>query len=98
MRHQNITFSIPEDLKSNLQAHVGKRGMSQFISSAIFKALKEEEAKREIELDLAYEAANQDLDRIETLQSWNTLDDITDLIDKDEDWAWLKNPKEKRKK
>lgn len=39
MRHQNITFSIPGDLKASLHAHVGKRGMSQFISSAIRKAL-----------------------------------------------------------
>lgn len=97
MKHQNITFSIPEDLKASLQSHVSKRGMSRFISSAIHKALEEEKYKREQELDAAYEAANKDSDRLEALQDWNALDDVSDLMD-DEDWNWLRNSNEKRKK
>lgn len=97
MRHQNVTFSIPENLKASLQAHVGKRGMSRFISSAIFKALEEEESKREKELDAAYEAANKDSDRLNTVKSWNKMDDVSDLIDKDENWDWLKEPSNKQK-
>lgn len=96
MRHQNITFSIPEDLKTSLLNHVDKRGMSRFISNAIQKALEEDERKKEQELDSAYEAANQDLERMETIQEWNSSDDITDLLD-DEDWNWLKNPPKQKK-
>jgi len=90
MKHQNVTFSIPEDLKATLLAHVDKRGMSRFISAAIRKALEEEKRKKEKALDAAYEAANQDPDRIETMRDWDTSDDVSDLID-DEDWSWLRN-------
>ncbi|MBA3604262.1 MAG: hypothetical protein H0W50_11655 [Parachlamydiaceae bacterium] len=91
MRHQNMTFSIPEDLKTILKSYVRKRGLSQFISNAIFKALKEQEIKQEQDLDAAYEASNQDTDRLEILKVWNALDDTSDLIDDSEDWSWLKN-------
>lgn len=93
MKHKNITISIPEDLKAILYTHIRKRGVSQFISDAIRKALKEEENQKEKELDAAYEAANQDHDRIETLREWNSLDDVRDLIEEDEDWEWLKKKK-----
>ncbi len=97
MRHKNVTFSIPDDLKSILYAHVRKRGMSRFISNAIRKALEEEKAIKEKELDAAYEAANQDSDRLEVLQEWNAVDDLKDLND-DEDWSWLRNSSEKKSK
>lgn len=90
MKHKNITFSIPDDLKAHLYAHVNKRGLSRFISDAIRKALEEENVKKEQELDAAYEAASQDPDRLETLRDWNTLDDVSDLIKEDEDWDWLR--------
>src|ERR1700722_19366576 len=90
MRHKNLTFSIPEDLKAHLHVHVSKRGVSRFITSAIRKALEDEELKREQELDAAYEAANQDSDRLETIRDWDTLDDVSDLSN-DEDWSWLKD-------
>lgn len=90
MVHKNLTFSIPDDLKTCLHAHVSKRGVSRFITSAIRKALEEEELKKERELDAAYEAANLDSDRLETLRDWDTLDDVSDLMD-DEDWSWLKD-------
>ncbi len=95
-QHKNITFSIPDDLKVNLAAHVSKRGMSRFISEAIRKALEEENLKKEQELDMAYEAANQDSDRLETLRDWNALDDTSDLADEDENWDWLRNSNESR--
>jgi hypothetical protein len=84
MKHQNMTFSIPEDLKFILLSHVRKRGVSQFISTAIRKALAEEAFEREQELDAAYEAANRDSNRSEILPDWNELDDVSDLIDEDE--------------
>lgn len=89
MRHQNITFSIPEDLKATLHARVGKRGMSQFISKAIRKALEDEQLKKERELDAAYEAASRDEDRLEILRDWEALD-YFDQADNHEDWSWLK--------
>ncbi len=94
MRHQNMTFSIPEDLKISLKNYVSKRGLSQFISNAIFKALKEQQLKQEQELDAAYEASNKDVDRLETLNVWNELDDTSDLIDDNDDWNWLKDSKQ----
>lgn len=93
MKHKNMTFSIPEDLKAILYAQVGKMNMSQFISNAVRKSLEEESARKEAELDAAYEAANQDIDRKATLQDWNALDDVSDLMD--EDWDWLRKKKRK---
>lgn len=95
MKHQNITFSIPDDLKSCLFARVGNRGRSRFISDAIRKALKEEESTMEQELDAAYESASLDSDRIEILRDWDALDNVGDLIDDDENWDWLKMKKGK---
>lgn len=97
-QHRNITFSIPDDLRTSLYAHVSKRGISQFISNAILKTLEEEKLKKEQELDAAYEEANRDSDRLETLQDWNALDDVSDLIEDDEDWNWLRESTKKRKK
>lgn len=98
MKHQNITFSIPSDLKAYLHAHVSKRGISRFISAAIRKALEEEEAEREQELDAAYESANQDSERLETLKDWNSLDEVSDIAsDDDEDWSWLRSSNGKKK-
>lgn len=90
MKHENMTFSIPHDLKVALHSRIRKRGVSKFVSEAIRKSLEEEESEIEKELDAAYEAANHDLDRIETLQEWNRLDDVMDLHDQEDDWEWLK--------
>lgn len=90
MRHQNITFSIPEDLKAVLLTYVDKRGMSRFISNAIREALEQENHQKEVELDAAYKAANQDRDRKKALKDWNLADDLSDL-NNDEDWSWLKD-------
>ena len=90
MRHKNMTFSIPDDLILSLHSQISKRGISRFISEAIHKALEAEMLQREQSLESAYEAANQDSDRLEVLQEWNTLDDVSDLID-DENWDWLRN-------
>jgi hypothetical protein len=91
MKHKNMTFSIPEDLRAVLYAHVGKMNLSKFISNAVRKSLEDETKRQEKELDAAYEAANQDSDRIQTIREWDQLDDVSDLIDEGEDWGWLKN-------
>lgn len=97
MKHQNLTFSIPEDLKSFLFAQVENRQRSLFISNAIRKALIEEETKYEQMLDAAYEAANRDSDRKEVLREWEATEDLLELCEDDEDWDWLKKKKEKVK-
>jgi hypothetical protein len=52
--------------------------------------------KKKQELDAAYEAANQDLDRVETIRDWDALNDVNDLINNDEDWDWLRNSSRNR--
>ena len=61
------------------------------ISNAIRKSLEEKAAIQEEVLDAAYEAANQDSNRVETIREWEALDDISDLIDENEDWNWLRD-------
>ncbi len=90
MRHKNMTISIPDDLILSLHSEISKRGISRFISEAIRKALREKEIEEERTLDAAYEAANKDADRLETIKDWDALSDVSDLND-DEDWEWLKN-------
>ena len=90
MKHKNMTFSIPDDLQSLMRQKIGNRGFSQFISEAIRTALIEKEIQDEKILDAAYLSANKDLDRLETLKDWDSVDDVSDLVD-DEDWEWLKN-------
>ena len=97
MKHENLTFSIPADLKAILHAHVNKRSVSKFISEAIRKALEEENLKNEESLDAAYEAASHDAERLETLRDWNALDDVSDLWREVENWDWLKKSNENRK-
>jgi hypothetical protein len=77
--------------------HVSKREMSKFISNAIRKALKEEKLKNEENLDAAYEAASRDTDHLETLQDWDALDDVSDLMKEEENWEWLKKSSDNRK-
>ena len=88
MKHKNMTFSIPDDLRAVLYARIGKMNMSRYISNAVRKSLEEENAREKAELDAAYEAANQDMDRQATLQDWDALDDVSDLMG--EDWDWLR--------
>jgi hypothetical protein len=63
------------------------------LRAPIGEAMKHKNISKEHELDAAYEAANQDSDRIETLRDWNALDDVSDLIAEDEDWGLLRNTK-----
>lgn len=42
-------------------------------------------------LDAAYEEASQDSDRLEVIRDWDSIDDVSDLIEEDENWNWLKN-------
>lgn len=66
----HVTFSIPEELNSLLHSVVEKRGLSEFATKALEKALKEERDA----LKKAYAAANEDPDRKQTIDDWRALD------------------------
>lgn len=66
----NVTFSIPNDVNILLHTLVKRRSMSQFVSSAIQKALDEEKES----LKAAYIAANSDTARNEVISDWDALD------------------------
>ncbi|MCX5921727.1 MAG: hypothetical protein NTX86_00120 [Candidatus Dependentiae bacterium] len=70
MKTKNITFSLPIELVSLLQASVGKRELSKFATQAIKKALEEKNKS----LKSAYAAANEDPDRIRAIKDWESLD------------------------
>lgn len=66
----HVTFSIPEEVNQLLHSVVEKRGLSEFTTKALQKALAEETSS----LKRAYAAANQDPDRKEVIDEWSTLD------------------------
>ena len=66
----HVTFSIPEDVNSMLHSVVEKRGLSEFVTKALQKALAEE---REA-LKKAYAAANEDPSVKEVIEDWSVLD------------------------
>jgi hypothetical protein len=70
MHTVNVTFSIPENINILLHSLIEKRGMSQFVSKTLEKALTEKKES----LKAAYAAANQDPDRKSTIDEWETLD------------------------
>lgn len=72
MKHTNITLSFPEDLKVLLHFKVSRRGISKFVAEAVRKALEEEEKRELVRLEAAYEEANKDPDRLETITAWES--------------------------
>lgn len=70
MKNVTVTFSIPQDVNDLLHSVVKKRGLSQFVTKAIRSALEEEQEQ----LRLAYEMANNDPDRQQTIDEWKFLD------------------------
>ena len=69
-RKVNVTFSIPETINSLLHSLIEKRGMSQFVTRALERALEEER----LSLKAAYTAASQDPERISLLEQWAILE------------------------
>ncbi|MDR3549876.1 MAG: hypothetical protein P4L31_00545 [Candidatus Babeliales bacterium] len=70
MKTKNITISMPTELVSTLQSKVGKRELSKYIVKVVRKAIEEEQTS----LEAAYAAAENDPDRIETINDWRPLD------------------------
>lgn len=66
----HVTFSIPEDVNRLLHSVVEKRGLSNFATKALEKALEEEQQT----LKKAYLAANNDPDRKKVIDDWAGLD------------------------
>lgn len=69
-RRVYVTFSIPEDVNVLLHTVVEKRGLSEFATKALERALEEEQRT----LQEAYENANEDPDRNRTIQEWAVLE------------------------
>lgn len=70
MKTKNITISVPTELATQLHAAVGRRELSKFATKALEKAL----ADKMHALKKAYAAANNDPDRIKTIQEWESLE------------------------
>lgn len=70
MKSRNITFSMPIELINKLQSITRKRQLSKFVVRALEKAIEEENQS----LRAAYIAAEQDEDRLKTIQEWSVLD------------------------
>ena len=73
MQTIHVTFSLPVSLSRRLRASVKKRGLSEFVSKALEKALNEEQEG----LKACYAAANNDADRKEVVEEWASLDSET---------------------
>lgn len=74
MKYTNITLSFPEDLNALLHCRVNRREINKYVVEALKKALQEDEKKELIQLEAAYEEANRDADRLETIADWESLD------------------------
>lgn len=83
-KHENITLSFPSDLTSLLHSKVPRRGISKYVADAVRKALEEEEQKKMLQLEEAYEAANKDRDRSKTVEEWKAIENV----DNAEGWEW----------
>lgn len=66
----HVTFSIPEEVNIKLHSFVEKRGLSEFATRALEKAIEEEQQN----LKAAYAAANKDPDRQNAISDWAHLD------------------------
>ena len=66
----NVTFSIPVEVNTLLHSVVEKRGLSDFATKALQKALEEEQSS----LRQAYAAADRDPDRKKVIDDWSVLD------------------------
>lgn len=66
----HVTFSLPKDVNKLLHSYVPKRGLSNFVSRAIVKALEEEQAQLKAEF-LANE--NDSVMKSE-MKDWEDLD------------------------
>ncbi|MES2273823.1 MAG: hypothetical protein V4487_06490 [Chlamydiota bacterium] len=66
----HVTFSIPIEVNALLHSLVEKRGLSNFATKALQRALKDEQSA----LKKAYLAANKDPDRKKAITDWAGLD------------------------
>ena len=70
MKKISVTFSIPEELNTQLHSVVEKRGLSAFVSNAIEQALEKEQHN----LENAYKESNSDSNRVKLIEEWSQLD------------------------
>lgn len=82
MACRKMTFSIPEDVATQLVKRVPSRDRSRYVAEAIARQLQE----RERRLIHACEVANQDADIQLIEDSWDALADGVDQIE--EPWKF----------
>ena len=70
---RTISISLQESLYEKLKHTIPSKKISKFVSQAISIELE----KKEKELVLAYEAAEQNADRQEILNEWDLVDDFS---------------------
>ena len=68
---RTMSISLQESLYEKLKHTIPSKKISKFVSQAISIELE----KKEKELVLAYEAAEQNTDRQEILNEWDLIDD-----------------------
>jgi hypothetical protein len=83
-KHQNITLSLPSDLKAKLHSKFPRRGMSSYVAKVLREALEKDSAKELKALEAAYENAEKDHARKKVINEWEALDSLDDV----EDWEW----------
>lgn len=71
----HVTFSLPKDVNNLLHSCVPKRGLSNFVSGAIMKALEEEQAQLKAEFlanenDVAMKSEMKDWEAFD-FEGWN---------------------------
>jgi hypothetical protein len=81
MASRKMTFTIPEDLASQLLRRVPARDRSRYVTEAIAAKLRE----REERMIRACEAANNDPDVLAIERDWDAMDDEADRIE--EPWT-----------
>lgn len=73
---RTMSISLQESLYEKLKHTIPSKKISKFVSQAISIELK----KKEKELVLAYETAEQNTDRQEILNEWDLVDDFSKKI------------------
>ncbi len=81
MKHENMTISIPQDVKQELYRYIQKRGISRFITEAVIEKLK----AKKLSLEEQYRLAAQDEERNQEFKEWEDAM-IGDGLNGSNDW------------
>lgn len=80
-KHENMTISIPQNVKRELYRYVEKRGISRFITEAVIEKLK----SKKLSLEEQYRLAAQDEKRNQVFKEWEDVM-INEGLNESNDW------------